>query len=538
MTARSARYIRRSLRLASLLFLASGIILLGSHPARAIEPVAATDARLSAVIPCESLETEDFTAVPGAPASVTASKRVAASGDTPEYCDVTGFVQPQVGFELRLPLHDWNGRYFQVGCGGLCGIVNIQSCGDVLVRDFAVAADNMGHVGHFWKEPLWAGDPMLRRDFGSRATHVTAIAAKAIVTRLYGRQPAFSYFRGCSTGGREALAEAQHYPSDFNGIIAGDPAFAGRLGPFANNWDSRQLLRRDGSVVFPPAKLALLHAAVLAACDALDGLKDGIIDDPRACRFDVRTLACPAGEDRPDCLTAEQVVSARNIYDGVHDSHGTRLYPGHSMFGAEAGWDGERGRAIADAQLKYLTFPTEPPVGYTHWDFDFDRDAGKVEAAAALYDPVAPHQAPDLARFHALGGKLIVYHGWADPGVSPLGTLDYYAKVTARLGGLDKVRMWFRVFMVPGMRHCRGGDAPNEFDFMPPLMAWVEHAEAPAQVIATQVKDGAVYRTRPLAPYPQVARYDGAGDVDDARNWSIREPAQRYDDNIKWIWAP
>jgi hypothetical protein len=500
--------------------------------------LAAVDSKLSIAMPCEQLATEDFTQIPEAPSSVISSKLVKAASGMPEYCDVSGFVQPQIGFELRLPTHEWNGRYFQVGCGGLCGLINIQNCGDVLARDFAVAADNMGHVSHFWKEPLWAEDPELRRDYGGRGTHVTAVAAKAIIARLYGRQPAVSYFRGCSTGGREALFEAQHYPADFDGIIAGDPAFAARLGPINNNFNARYELHRDGTPVFPPAKLQLLASAVMNTCDALDGLKDGIIDDPRACHFDIATLACPAGVERADCLNAEQVNSAKHIYDGVRNSKGVRLFPGGEMFGSELGWDGINQQDIANAHLRYLGFAKNPSPTYTFRDFDFDRDMPKLEATTAIYDPVAPYTAPDLSKFHALGHKLIIYHGWADQGISPLFTLDYYAKIYGKADGIQKTRDWFRVFMVPGMHHCRGGDSPNTFDFMPSLVAWTEHGEAPAQVVATQAKDGKVLRTRPLVPYPQFVRYVGTGDVNVAANWSIHTPRVLTDDNIDYLWGP
>jgi len=519
-----------------------GLVLLGCMMPRAHaqvrEAVAHVDSHLSTVIPCHQLESEDFTKVPDAPTSVISATVVPASDSAPEYCAIKGFVQTQIGFELRLPTHAWNGRYFQVGCGGLCGMINIQNCGDVLAKDYAVAAQNMGHVSHFWKEPLWGDDPMLRSDYGARSTHATAVAAKAIIARLYGKQAAFSYFRGCSTGGREGLFEAQRYPADFNGIIAGDPAFAGHLGPISNNYEARQLLHRDGTPVFTPAKQKLLADAVMAACDGIDGLKDGIIDDPRACHFDLKTIACAKGTDQPTCLNAEQVTSARNIYDGVRNSKGERLFPGGEMFGSELGWDGINQRDIANAHLRYLGFAKNPSPTYSFWDFDFDHDLPKLMKTEAIYDPVAPYQTPDLRAFHARCGKLIVYHGWSDQGISPSFTLDYYAKVQSYSGGLDKTRDWFRVYMVPGMRHCRGGDAPNTFDFMPPVVAWVEQGTAPVKVVATQRAGDKVVRTRPLVPYPQVVRYTGHGDVNDAVNWDVHEPSKIYDDNVAWIFGP
>lgn len=501
-------------------------------------PRAAVDAKLKAVMSCAALASEDFTSLAEAPSAITSTREVPASEGASAYCDVTGYVQPQIGFEVRLPLSTWNGRYFQAGCGGVCGVIRIDDCEGPLAGGFAVAAENMGHVGTMLGPALWASDLRERVDYGKRSTHVTAVIAKAIIERFYGRRPAYSYFRGCSTGGREGLSEAQHYPADFDGIISGDPAFAGRLGAYANNWDARQLLTRSGAPVFPPQKLQLLHAAVLKACDALDGVKDGILSDPRQCHFDVKTLQCPAGHEGPECLSAAQVTAAQRIYDGARNSRGERLFPGHLLYGSEVGWSGEYLATLSDTYLKYMVNPKPNPPGYSHWDFDFERDEPMAAAAAKLYDPVAPHQSPDLAAFKARGGKLIVYHGWADQGVSPLATLDYYAKVTGKEGGIRAVQSWFRVFMVPGMLHCRGGDAPNTFDFLPPIMAWVERGQAPQSVIARQLQGGRVVRSRPLYPYPAYAVYSGHGDVNDAASWVSKTPARMPDDNIDWIWAP
>lgn len=518
--------------------LLAGLLLAFTAPARAQGATAAVDARLAAAIDCASLNGMDFTGIPDAATSILTAEIVAASEGTPEYCRVTGYVEPQVGFELRLPTQTWNGRYFQVGCGGLCGGINIHNCGDALAQDFAVAANNMGHVGDFWGEPLWGGVPELRRDFGRRSTHVVAVAAKAIVTAYYGARPAYSYFRGCSTGGREGLSEAQHYPEDFDGIIAGDPAFPGRLGALANNWDANHLLDDNHQPVFSDGKLALLHNAVIEACDGIDGLEDGIIEDPRLCRFDPRSLRCPDGADGEGCLSEVQVATAEALYAGAHNSAGERLSPGGSPYGSELAWDGNNRRAIADAYLRYLAFAETRP-GFSYRDFDWDGDPALVEAQSAIYDPVAPHTRPDLSAFHAAGGRLIAYHGWADPGVPPESLLDYYAKVVDDNGGYAATQEWFRVFMIPGMLHCRGGDAPNTFDFLPAIMDWVERGIAPQGIVATQYnEDRSVRRTRPLYAYPTVARYSGEGDVDDAASWQPMTPGETPDDDIDWIWAP
>ncbi len=508
-----------------------------SQSARAQD--AAVAANLSAAIECSALAEMSFIDIPGAPTSITSAELVAAGDGLEEHCAVSGYVAPQVGFQLNLPTTTWNGRFFQTGCGGLCGMIQIERCMDAQQQGFAVAANNMGHVGHFWRDALWGGVEELREDYGGRSTHVTAVASKAIIAAYYGVDPAYSYFRGCSTGGREALYEAQHHPEDFDGIIAGDPAFPGRLGAIANNWDANHLLDDNDQPVFSDEKLVLLNQAVLAECDGLDTLVDGIIEDPRRCSFDPQTIACAAGEDNADCLTAAQVATAIALYRGPHNSDGVALAPGASPYGSELAWDGYNRRSIAAGFLKYLAFDAPRPDFY-YRDFDWDTDPELIRAQAALYDPVVPGTAPDLSEFHAAGGKLIAYHGWADPGVPPEGMLDYYGQVAAASGGIPATQDWFRIFMLSGMHHCRGGDAPNTFEFLPEIIAWVEAGEAPQGVIATQLGDDGetVRRTRPLYAYPTVARYNGEGDVDDAANWHPFTPDVMPDDRLDWLWAP
>lgn len=508
----------------------------GAYASQPATPLAALDGQISGAVQCERLVDEDFTKAADAPFSVLSAKLVAASGDSAEYCAVSGYIQPQIQFEVRLPSKSWNGRYFQTGCGGFCGVIGINSCADALAEDFVVAAHNMGHVGLVTKDPLWASDPALREDYGGRSTHLMSVAGKALAERYYGKRPARSYFRGCSTGGREGLTEAQRYPDDFDGIIAGDPAFPGRLGGIANNWDARHLLRDDGSEVFTRAKLEVLNAAVIKSCDKLDGLADGILTDPRVCKFDPAKLQCKK-DDGPDCLTAEQVATAKALYGGPVNSKGEKLMPGATPYGSELSWSGAGRRSLAEGYLRYLAFPTNPPADYNYRSFNFDTDVAKTEEMARLYDPVAPHEAPDLRAFEKRGGKLIVYHGWADAGVSPIALLDYYAQVTSRQGG-DNVREWFRVFMVPGMFHCRGGNAPNTFELLPEIVKWVEKGQAPDRVVATQSGPQGVVRTRPLFPYPAYAKYTGKGDVNSEANWVSASPKKAPDDRLDWVRAP
>lgn len=499
-------------------------------------PLASLDANIGSAMQCEKMLDEDFTRTREAPLSLLSAKLIPPTNGAAEYCAISGYIQPQIQFEVRLPSR-WNGRYFQSGCGGFCGVISMSSCADAQAANFVVAAHNMGHVGLPTKDPVWGSDPALREDYGGRSTHVVAIAGKLLAERYYGKRPARSYFRGCSTGGREGLSEAQRHPEDFDGIIAGDPAFPGRLGAIANNWDAKHLLRDDGSEVFTPDRLAVLHAGVMRACDKLDGLVDGILTDPRVCNFDPARLECK-GDNTRECLTREQVNAAKALYGGPVNSRGEKLMPGATPYGSEPSWNGAGRRALAEGYLRYLAFPTNPPANYNYRNFDFDTDLTQTEAMARMYDPVAPHEAPDLRAFEQRGGKLIVYHGWADAGVSPMALLDYYSQVTSRQGGVARVQEWFRVFMVPGMFHCRGGNAPNTFELLPDLVQWVEKNQPPERVVATQSGPAGVIRTRPLYPYPAFARYSGQGDVNDAANWSRATPKQTRDDRVNWIRAP
>jgi len=517
----------------------SGLLsVLAALPSTAIAAEPSPSAGIAAATDCAAMAHQDFSQIPDAATEIVSAELVPADDKLEAYCKINGIIQPQIQFEMRLPSAGWNGRYLQLGCGGFCGEIYIdRGCG-ALGEHFAVAADNMGHVGGAIKPPIWGSDPQLRVDFGGRATHVMSVVGKALAARYYGSAPRHSYFQGCSTGGREGLMEAQRYPDDFDGIIAGDAAFPGRLGAIANNWDAQHLLRDDGSEVFTKDKLKVLNDAILKKCDALDGVKDGILMDPRRCHFDVSSIACPAGTDHPDCLTAEQVGAAEALYQGPVNSHGERLMPGATPLGSELSWSGRGRRALAEGYLRYLAFPTNPPADYNYRKFDFDRDPQRTEEMAALYDPVAPHEAPDLRAFEAHGGRLIVYHGWADAGVSPFAFLDYYSQVSARQGGMAKVRDWFRVFMIPGMFHCRGGNAPNTFDTLGPIVRWVEDGEAPKALLATQTEDGQFIRSRPVFPYPDYATYKGSGDVNLANNWVEAKPAKMPDDRIDWFRAP
>jgi feruloyl esterase len=492
-------------------------------------------------MPCAALALQDFTAVPGAPAAVASAVVVPAAQGVPEYCDVHGYIPPQVQFELKLPTKTYQGRYLQQGCGGFCGAIPqtaFPACDAQLGGDFAMAADDEGHVGANAFDGLWGlNDPQLRIDYGFRSEHVLAIAAKAIVARFYGRPPAFSYFDGCSDGGREALDEAQRYPADFDGIVAGAPVYLISEITELDVWAADVALDPQGALLIPAAKLSLLHGAVLAACDGADGLVDGQIDDPRDCRFDPASIACPAGMDRPDCLTAQQADIARQLYQGPVDAQGRHYYTGGFPFGSELAWAGiiPLEPIIANNWLKYLGFPHNPPAGFTFRDFHFTpEDFQRLVQLAGLYDA----KNPDLRAFRAHGGKLIIWQGWADQLVVPSATPAYYDEVVDGMGGLRSVQTFARLFMVPGVYHCGGGYVPYQTDFFAPVVAWVEQGTPPDRVIATATLAGGATRTRPVFPYPARAAYSGSGSIDDAASFVPVMPNPAPDDDVRWIGAP
>ena len=488
-------------------------------------------------------------ALPGAATHVTSAAIVDATGTDPQYCGVRGYVEPAVQFELRLPTRTYAGRYLQYGCGGFCGLVNppvFADCGLPHGGDVAVAATDDGHVGRtptVVDDGSWgANDQAARDDFEFRAPHVVSRASKAIIRAFYGAPPKKSYFTGCSDGGREGLLLAQRYPADFDGVVAGAPAnYWSPLLEF-QAWLARVNTAADGAPILTAAKLPALHAAVLAACDRLDGLTDGQLDDPRACHFDPATLTCPPGADTPTCLTPAQVAATRKLYSPPTDGHGTLLYPGGEQPGSELSWAGwiiptpETGgvafaRSLADNYLRYLGYPIGAPASTVDTFAFTKREFDRLTPVGVRYNAMSL----DLSAFQRRGGKLVLWHGWADEAIPPAGTLDYYQRLTQRSGGLAGTQQWARLFMVPSLYHCGGGTTLTEFDPLRELVEWVERGTAPTVVTATGRDDtGAVTRTRPVFAYPQRAVYDGTGSVDDAANFRPAPPASPPHDLVTW----
>ncbi len=442
-----------------------------------------------------------------------------------------------IGFELRLPL-DWNGRFLFQGGGGLNGSLNpalgnVSGAASALDRGFAVVSTDGGHRGRSMVDSSFAADQQARLDFAYQAVQRTTYEAKSIIDRIYGRQPEYSYFMGCSTGGREGMLAAQRLPLEFDGVVAGDPAFnLTRIA--ANQVYSLQTVTRiappgadgrpDTSAAFSDAELQAVAGAVTAQCDALDGLADGMINDFEGCGFDPGSLQCAAGADSgAECLAALQVTALRDIFAGARTSAGVSLYGAFTYDTgiASSAWRsmhlGSNGRPPANASLGSDTLrlfamtPARPDLDPI--DFYFDRDMALTAETAAINDAVGTLH----SSFAGRGGKLIVYHGLSDQGMSAGALTDWYAGLMPRdeRGPQD----WARLYFVPGMLHCAGGQATDSFDMLTAIQAWVEDDVAPDRVLASGRALPGV--TRPLCPYPSVARYDG-GDPDDAASFSCR----------------
>lgn len=507
---------------------------------------------LGVVLPkmsCTQLADVDVSVAVGAATGITATSMTTADGHPA--CRVDGVIAPQIQFQLTLPTQTWRQRYLQNGCEGLCGAVNIYdlaaaNCVPLANGEFARAGTNEGHVYGGTNDGSFGTDPALRVDYAYRANHLLALAAKALMHEFYGQRPVYSYFDGCSEGGRNALQEAQRYPHDFDGIVAGAPAsLIEYLAGFYEAWVATVDFDAAGHQILGADKLPMLSRAVLAACDGKDGSVDGQIDDPRACTFDPGALLCP-GADAPNCLTKEQVTVVRKVYSGPVDANGRHLYPGGAPRGSEAGWapwlipaaPGGSPRStlawpIAAGWLKYLGFETNPPLSFTPAQVHFDRGTFRaLSELAGLYNA----SDPDLSAFQRAGGKLILWQGWADYAIPPFGTVAYYQAMQDEMGGLAAVQRFARLFMFPGMNHCFGGNAPNSFDMLTPMMAWVEQGMPPTKVVAGGMVDG-VHRTRPAFPYPQVARYRGSGSIDDAANFVPANPSTQHDDRFDWLGA-
>jgi feruloyl esterase len=486
--------------------------------------------------------------------------------DLPAFCRVVGYVLPAaqsnpINFEVWMPSAVWNGRYQGVGNGGFLGSISYGALVPALRRGYAASSTDTGHQGN--SLAFGAKSQQLLEDYAA-SQHHTAVVSKAIIAAFYGSGPIYSYFTGCSTGGKQGLWEAQRYPEDYDGYLVGAPS-SPRLTRLAVGYTwVHQTQLKDPESYIPASKIKLIADAVVAACDAKDGIKDGIIDDPRECHFNPFTIQCKPGQADAECLTPKQAIALTKIYDGPRNPRtGERLHPGYARGGEfDPGVGAGDWRNIISGVTLGPTNPNAPSISrsaaifmgelvfddpnYDLMSFNFDSDVETVdEKAAAILNP----NNPDLNRLTALGGKILHYHGWSDPLTPPLASVDYYEDVLAETkkrvrGGkkeaLRQVQTFYRLYMAPGMTHCSGGVGANVFgslfnsvsqdpkhDVLSALEQWVERGIAPEEIVATKYIDNdrskGVAFTRPLCPYPQRAVYKGWGDVNDAANFECRE---------------
>ena len=436
----------------------------------------------------------------------------------PSHCRVAATIKPtpdsNIEIEVWMPSSNWNGKFQAVGNGGWAGTISYAAMAAALADGYATASTDTGHKGG---DSVFAlGHPERVKDFAYRAVHEMTVKSKAIVWAFYDRGPRLSYCNGCSTGGKQGLIEAQRYPDDFDGIISGAPA---------NNWTRQHAADivkgmdslKDKGNFLPPAKIALLHDAVLDACDAQDGVKDGILNDPRQCRFDPSTLLCKgASGDR--CLTPAELVAAKAGYADTKLKNGELVFPGWPM-GTEATWFTLAGvpepLVMAQGMFRYATHQDQ---SWTWQTFDLEKEIAASDAAVGFINAMSP----DLSRFQAHGGKLLIYHGWADAVVSPGNTVNYFDSVLKKMGASTSNTA--RLFMVPGMQHCAGGPGPSQMNYIGALERWREANVAPNALLAARVTANRVDMTRLVCPYPQVATYSGTGSTNDAANFACRVP--------------
>ena len=434
----------------------------------------------------------------------------------PAFCRVTLTSKPSTDSDIRievwLPESGWNGRLQAVGDGGLAGFIPYSLMAPALAAGYVAAGTDTGHVGG--TAEFMPQHPEKLVDFAYRSTHQLAVAAKAVATAYYSQAPTWTYYNACSGGGRHALTSAQRYPSDFNGIVAG-----------ASTWDQARLdtgriginltVNRTVGSRIPAAKYSMVHDAVLQACDGIDGVKDGVIEDPRACRFDYASLTCP-GADRPSCLTAAQVASAKVLTTPFVDPlSGTVLLSSHLRPGSELLWATLGGpQPLTNSLERVRRFHLKDPS----WEFRLDAIGSDLDRAVRGDGGLLASNSYDLKPFFSSGGKLLMWHGWSDPQVPAEHSILYYENVLRTVGA--DAQQSIALFMLPGVSHCGSGPGPDTFDKMGSITAWVEQGRKPDRIVASHVTAGQVDRTRPLCPFGTIAHYNGSGSTDDAANFS------------------
>jgi feruloyl esterase len=492
---------------------------------------------------CAALVATDFGRLAEAPTRVTAARIVdvpsniagpLASSPIRQYCQVLGYVAPQNKFELRLPLAaQWNERFHLTACGGFCGALNGEVCNPTLARGYASITTNGGHESGEVFDGVWAANaPALHDDLAWRGIHVVTVAGKAITAAFYARPIARSYMSGCSKGGHAALMEAQRFPQDFDGLLASAPVYdlVGRTlaGAF---WAQAVNDGHGGSVLTPEATLAI-NRSVLARCGAQAGVDEGLVTDPPSCDWRPEMAACAAGREGSDCLSPRQVTAVAKLMSPAVDSRGRTLYAYPHIPGTETDWAGWNfGRGASGGPPANLTLSRnffsymshEAPRSVDPLAIDFDRFPQTLTRARKVYDATSH----DLRAFKKRGGKLVIWHGLADGAIMATSTTAYYDGVVRMTGGRAQTEDFFRLFLVPGVHHCAGGPGLTAFDALTLLERWVEKGEAPDVLIASRVVNGVTERSRPIYPYPVLARYSGQGDARQASSFVPFDPTRR-----------
>ena len=556
----------------SLLALLPAWLALGSAPARA--------ANLPVVAPameCPALMGVDFKPVDGVPFRLDAATVVAAGEGVPQpYCKVTGTAAAQVHFEVRLPTTGWTQRFTMTGCGGYCGAVSIPArlaegfgCLRFESGEMVVASHDAGHVrktspasahspGPFADGLFALGNPAALVDFAYKGVHKATVATKAIIQAYYGQPQKYAYYVGCSDGGRQGLQLAQRFPADYNGIIGGaNTNDVTETNTHYHGWNVRKnaasAMAGTSPLQYRPIltsdKIPALNAAVLAACaDMGGGLKD-MVQDPRGCRFDAKALVCK-GADGPDCLTPAQAQAVNDMWQGPVDETGAHLTAGDMPRGSEPGWVGSMvtapGVPLALNTAGDYQFSWDWPHYMARFGEPLDLDVHSFKFTRAEFDQLSVLSQlfaatnPDLRPFAAAGGKLLLWHGWADTGSTPHHTLNYYDAVRRFMGEAAAAKA-MALYMIPGVYHCNAGPRLTREDFLTQLMAWVEDGTAPDRVEVSyytnnQISSPVALR-RPVWPYPDIATYTGSGDPALAANFqrSARTPAQTFSDRFEWL---
>jgi feruloyl esterase len=441
----------------------------------------------------------------------------------PAFCRVAAELKPtadsDIKIEVWMPLEKWNGKFMGVGNGGWSGAIVYPALSMALNHGYATASTNTGHDGA--TADFAAGHPEKLVDFGYRAVHEMTVKGKAITEAFYSKAPQKAYWNGCSSGGKQGLKEAQKFPLDYDAIVAGAPAnywthlMAGDLWPAV-------VTHKVPGASLPEPKLRTLHNAAIEACDALDGVKDGLIGDPSRCHFDPGVLLCK-GADSDSCLTAAQVSAAQAIYAGAANPRTKKqIFPGMAP-GSELVWSALAGPSPFGIPLSHFQVVVFKDPKWDYLTLDFDKD---VALADQIDNGLLNATDPNLKSFFAHGGKLLMYHGWNDQLISPFNSVNYYESVAKTMGGTAQVNDSFRLFMAPAMNHCGGGDGPSSIDVFTPIDDWVMTGKAPDQMVARHLTGTHVDRSRPLCPYPQVAKYKGSGSIDEAANFACFAPGK------------